>query len=254
MKRNFMRKLAASLYISLFICLIGFSIANAQTEELSLKLSRDWGYGGFNGDIQGLFSMHVNGPSDIVRVEFFIDDNKIGGVDKPPFVLQFNTDTYELGVHNLHAVGYTSTEQKYFSNNISANFVPKQNVMKFILPVIIVVLLAILVSALIPILSTRKKKTIPAGAERNYGINGGSICPKCGRPFPLPIFSMNLGLSKLTTCPYCGKWIRVKRKSIELLRQAERDELNSGRVKNVTENSLEEEKIFKDLEDSKFQD
>jgi DNA-directed RNA polymerase subunit RPC12/RpoP len=249
-----MRKFATSFIISLIMCLIGFSIAIAQADELSLKLSRDWGYGGLNGDIQGLFSMHVSGPPDLVKVEFYIDDNKMGEVDKPPFDLQFNTDAYGLGVHKLHALGYSSTELKYFSNAISANFVPKQNVMKFILPVIIVVLISILISNLLPILISRKKKNIPSGAERNYGINGGSICPKCGRPFPLPLFSMNMGLSKLTVCPSCGKWIMVKRKSIDVLRQAERDELIRSRGRDFAENSTEDEKIINDLEDSKFQD
>jgi hypothetical protein len=235
--------------------LTGFSIVFAQAEELSLKLSRDWGYGGFNGDIQGLFSMHVTGPADLAKVEFYIDDNKIGELDKPPFDLQFNTDMYALGVHNLHALGYSSKEQKYISNSISANFVPKQNDMKFMLPIIVVVVLAILISTLIPILITRKKKTIlPAGAERNYGINGGSICPKCRRPFALPIFSMNLGLSKLTACPSCGKWIVVRRKSIDLLRQAERDELLKGGIQDAADGLKEDDKIISDLEDSKYQE
>jgi len=250
-----MRKLLHSIIFTVFLCLTGFSIAIAQADALSLKMSRDWGYGGLNGDIQGLFSMHVTGPADLVKVEFYIDYKKIGELDKPPFDLQFNTDVYGLGVHYLHALGYSSNEQKYISNSISANFVPKQDVMKFILPVIIVALLAILISALIPILITRKRKTIiPAGAQRNYGFNGGSICPRCGRPFALPLFSMNLGLSKLTACPSCGKWIVVRRKSIDLLRQAERDELIKGGIQNADDRLKEDEKVINDLEDSKYQD
>ncbi len=40
----------------------------SQTEELSLRLTRDFGYGGLNNDIQGLFSMKVSGPADLVKV------------------------------------------------------------------------------------------------------------------------------------------------------------------------------------------
>ena len=52
--------------------------ALAQEETLTLSLSRDWGYGGFGGDIQGTFSFHAKGPADLARVEFYIDDQIIG--------------------------------------------------------------------------------------------------------------------------------------------------------------------------------
>ena len=67
-----MKKIQSALLIVTLVNLVAVISVIAQTEELILKMSRDFGYGGFNNDIQGLFSMKVTGPADIVRVIFFI--------------------------------------------------------------------------------------------------------------------------------------------------------------------------------------
>ncbi|MCX6039408.1 MAG: hypothetical protein NTW99_16285, partial [Chloroflexi bacterium] len=68
---------------------------------------------------------------------------------------------------------------------------------------------AILLSFIVPLVMGRgKTQNLPLGAERKYSVGGG-ICPKCRRPFALPLFSMHLGFSKLACCPYCGKWSAV---------------------------------------------
>ena len=248
-----------SLKIFLFVALVSLvivGVAGAQSSGLTLKLSRDWGYGGFNNDIEGLFSMHVTGPADLARVEYFIDSTKIGELTQAPFTLQFTTDDYPLGIHTLSAVGYSATGQAYTSNQLSANFVPKQNAMKFILPVLGIVLAAVLLSALGPIFISRgkRKNPLPLGTERNYGVGGGAICPKCHRPFKLPLFTMHLGFSNLAACPNCGKWSLVQRTSIDKLRQAERDELQMAGPSSTGSDKPDEATIKKDLDDSKFQD
>ena len=250
-----MKKIGIVVYLGLVASLLVVGMALAQSAELSLKISRDWGYGGINGDIQGLFSMRVIGPTNLVRVEFFIDTTKIGELDKAPFNLQFNTDNYPLGAHQLSAVGHSATGQTYNSSVISANFVPPQSTMKFILPVLVVVVLAILISAIVPFLANRRRgSSLPLGAERNYGVNGGSICPKCHRPFVLPLLGMHLGFYKFAACPYCGKWSLVGRESIENLRQAEKDELAMSQPSGHVTGQTEDEKDRKDLDDSKYQD
>ena len=250
-----MKKTGIAMYLGLAASLLVVGMALAQSAELNLSMSRDWGYGGFNGDIQGLFSMRVTGPTDLVRVEFFIDTIKIGELGKAPFNLQFNTDNYPLGIHQLSAVGHSANGQTYNSNIISANFVPPQSTMKFILPVLVVVVLAILLSAIVPFLANRRKSaSLPLGAERNYGVNGGAICPKCHRPFVLPLLGMHLGFSRLAVCPYCGKWSLVGRESIENLRQAEKDELAMSQSPGQVTGQTENEKDRKDIDDSKYQD
>ena len=199
----------------------------AQTaDQLQLGLSRDFGYGGFGNDIQGLFSMKIkNPPSNLVKVDFYIDSTSIGEDTQAPFSLQFNTDSYPLGSHALSAVGYTSDGQQISSNTITAQFVPAsagtQAVLKIVLPIIGLVVLMVLASFGLPLIFNKGKlASLPPGAARNYGIGGGAICPKCGRPFPLRLWFINLGTSKIDRCPYCGKWSLLHRSSLAELRAA----------------------------------
>ena len=258
-----MKKIRLAILAAALLSLFTFFAVYAQTSQLTLKLSRDWGYGGFNGDIEGLFSMHVTGPADLTRVDFYIDKTKIGQVAKAPFNLQFTTDNYPLGSHQLYAIGYSSGGQDYRSNVIIGNFVPKQDALKFILPILGIVVVAILLSTLAPFLVNRgKRSSIPPGTERNYGLSGGGICPNCHRPFALPVLSAHLGFSKLAVCPFCGKLSLVRVESISKLREAEKAELESAKPEKAELESAkpekppeisEEEKLRKDIEDSKYQ-
>jgi hypothetical protein len=246
-----MKKVFNSLIISLALCLLITIAVVAQGEQLTLKLSRDWGYGGFNGDIQGLFTMHVTGPTDLAKVNFYIDSTAIGEVDKAPFNLQFNTENYPLGIHELSAVGSSATGQEYHSNLVRAEFVPASQSSKVILPIVSILLAVVLLSAAIPLVMSRRTKKLPMGTERNYGAGGGAICPRCQRPFPLSLLSPHLGFSKLAVCPYCGKVSLVRPQPVEQLRAAEKAELDGEQV-SVPEES-EEEKLKKELDDSKYQ-
>lgn len=253
-----MNKIKLSIIAAVLLGILQITFAAAQTNQINLKLRRDNGYGGPNNEIQGLFSMRVTGPSDLNLVEFFIDNNKIGQVNQPPYNLQFNTDTYPLGSHQLSAVGISLAGQEFHSNIIEVTFVSKQAAWKTIFPIIGVILLVVVLSIAISFFSGRHKRAdIPLGAERNYGSVGGGICPNCHRPFALPLFSPNLGLSKLTRCPYCGKLSLVRRVSIEKLREAEKAELGVSKTKDVSMDDLhetDEERLRKDIDNSKYQD
>jgi hypothetical protein len=251
-----MKKSLNALLFAIVLSLALILTAFAQTAQLTLRLSRDYGYGGLNNDIQGLFSMRVTGPADLVRVVFMIDNNAIGEVNKPPFNLQFNTDNYPLGQHNLFAKGFSVGGQKYDSNIIISNFVSasvgNSAALRIVIPVLVIVFAAILLSFIIPIINKRGKfQDLPLGAERNYGVAGGGICPKCHRPFVLPLFSMNLGISKLASCPYCGKWGTVRIQSLAKLREAEGAELDWGKPEVAEETT--EDKLRKEIDESKYQ-
>lgn len=250
-----MKKIQIALLLATILSILFAVAAFAQSHELTLRTSRDFGYGGLNNDIQGLFSMKVTGPADLVRVVFYIDSDAIGEVTQAPFNLQFNTDNYPLGQHNLSAVGFSSSGQQYSSNVITRNFVSSSEgnkaALQIVIPVIVIVFGAILLSFVVPLITGRGKiKNLPLGAERNYGAGGG-ICPKCHRPFALPLFSMNLGLSKLARCPYCGKWSVVRIQSIAKLHEAEQAELAWGKAEVVEE--TEEEKLRREIDESKYQ-
>jgi hypothetical protein len=247
------KRIRFSIILAICLCLVFTVVVLAQTQELKLSLSRDFGYG-WGGDIQGLFSMHVSGPADLAKVEFYIDETKIGEDTETPFALQFQTDDYPLGIHTFSARGSNAAGQVYTSNTFTANFVPPQSMWKFLGPVLGIVFLAILGAALMPLLMNRGKLLhLPLGAERNYGLGGGGICPKCKRPFPLPILSMNLGLSKFTRCPYCGKWNAIRVQTLPRLREAEKAELLMAQAGGTQVGQTEEEKTRKEIDESKYQ-
>jgi hypothetical protein len=249
--------------IILILCvLITFTVSHAQTQstdQLQLGINRDFGYGGFGNDIQGLFTAHINNPPDnLTRVVFLIDNTTMGEDTTAPFSLQFNTDSYPLGTHILSAVGYTSDGKEIDSNKITAQFVPAssatQAIVKFVVPVFGMILLIGLISVFVPLLLNKgKMASVPLGEQRKYGIGGGAICPKCSRPFPLRLWWLNLGLKKIDRCPYCGKWSFVRPSSMDDLRSAETAELANAQPDNPITGETEADKQKKELDDSRYQ-
>ena len=193
--------------------------AAAQSPELHLSLSRDWGYGGFGGDIQGTFSFHARGPENLAAVEFYIDDTRVSRVETPPWKLRFVTDSYPLGKHTLYAIGYTSDGQTLKSNELVRNFVPAKNATTFIIKFVAPLLL---LGLGIPLLLfwLDKKRNPTKYSKTYYGPLGGSVCPKCGCPFSRHGWAPNLLGKKLDRCPHCGKWSVVGRASKEELQAA----------------------------------
>ncbi len=229
--------------------------ANAQDGESRLSLSKNWGYSA-GGQVQGLFTLSVRGPQDMVSVRFDLDGEEMATLTQPPFAFQFNTDKYPTGWHTLSATARTSTERTLISNVIRVEFVTAEQgwqvVQRIMIPLLVVVAGAILLSTLGQFLLTgRGQHHFEPGAPRNYGIAGGAICPKCGRPFARHLISPNLLVGKLERCPYCGKWSVVPSASREALTAAEAAELAASQP-NVSEASPEE-KLRRQLEQSRYE-
>jgi hypothetical protein len=255
-----MKKLLPLITVLLLLCGLTASAAHAQsTGELKLGLSRDWGYGGFNNDIQGLFTMKINAaPADLNRVSFFIDSTNIGDITQSPFSLQFNTDSYSLGNHTLSAIGYTADGSQISSNQIQVQFVSAGSGTKSV-GIIVgaflgILVIGVLVAFGIPMIFDKgKMASLPLGMPRNYGIGGGAICPKCGRPHPIRLWWLNLGFNKIDRCPYCGKWSFVRPQPLNELRAAEQAELAQAQPEIPIVGQTEAEKLKKELDDSRYQ-
>jgi len=249
-----MKKIIFAILITFLVSLIFMSVVSAQSEELILILSRDFGYGGFNDDIQGTFSVKASGPANLERVQFFLDDTLLGEDPESPFAIQFITDNYPTGAHVFSAVGFTTDGKRIGSKTISAVFVSKEEgsaaSLKIVVPILAVVFGAMAISAITAMVNVRKGKKLPAGAARSYSFGGG-ICPKCKRPFGFQLLSMNMIVGKLTPCPHCGKWSVVKRATMSELHAAELAELDTEKVQ--IHDASDEEKIKKELDDSKYQ-
>jgi len=249
-----MKKITHVILISILLSLTIISAASAQAEEFTLSLSRDFGYGGFNGDIQGTFSVKASGPANVEKVQFFLDETLLGEDTEAPFAIQFVTDNYPTGAHVFSAVGYTTDGKQLKSQTISAIFVSKEEgsatALKMIVPILVVVFGAMGIAAITSMINVRRGKKLPLGAPRRYTFGGG-ICPKCKRPFGFQLLSMNMIGGKLMPCPHCGKWNIIKRASMSDLQAAEQAELIVEEAQ-IPEASAEE-KLRKELDDSKYQ-
>ncbi len=202
--------LAVSLWLTTLVA--------AQTPGLTLRLSKDWGYGGLGGDIQGTFSFHVEGPEDLVAVEFYIDDSLVGRVEQPPWKLRFVTDDYPLGQHTLYAIGYTAKGAVLKSNVLVRTFVPASEAWSFVIKIgVPILLLAFGIPALLYVID---RKRHPQKYSGYGGAFGGAICPHCGCPFPRHWWGLNFGSKKFDRCPHCGRWSLVGRASEDALARA----------------------------------
>jgi hypothetical protein len=186
-----------------------------------LKLTRDWGYGGFSGDIQGRFSLKASGPDNLVEVRFIIDGIVVASVTEPPFNYQFETDDFEPGPHTLTAVGSLSNGSQIAGPEYQRVFLSaeeaREATLVLVVPLLVGVGGVILLAAVFPLVLSRKNPY----QFKQYGIAGGAVCPRCQLPFSRSVFAPNLVFGKLARCPHCGKWAVVRRATPQELAAAE---------------------------------
>lgn len=233
----------------------------AQDEGLQIGLNKVFGYSGFGmREVQGVMRLSARGPEDLQRVVFTIDNQVMAEDTQAPFELRFDTGSFALGEHQIAATGYTGGGGQLQSNTLTTQFVTAQRGMQrgisFIIPLVVVLFAAMLLSVGIPMLFSRGKKLeTPLGQERNYGVTGGTICPRCQRPFPLHFLAFNFGPGmKMERCPYCGRIGLVRRRSLADLRAAEAAERSLAGPGEPASALTEEEKLRKELDESRYHD
>jgi len=234
----------------------------AQEGGLRLSLSKQFGFA-MGGQIQGTFKLTAQGPADLTSVTFGLDDEAgvvgptiLGEVSEAPFSLTFGTDQYPHGRYELSASGQTAGGPTIQSNVLHVEFVSAeagwQATGKIMVPLLVlfgaIVLLATVGPLVLERLGMRPRR--PVGAPRTYGPLGGAVCPKCGRPFGLHWWALNLIVNKFDRCPNCGKWSVVGRASREALAAAEAAEIASA-TPEMPEPSPEE-KLRRQIEDSRY--
>jgi hypothetical protein len=240
------------LSILLVLLLAVPAAAQDESPALEISLRRDFGYGGFANDIQGTFTIKANGPDTLEEVQFYLDDTLMATDSEAPFSLQFNTDNFEPGVHDLSAVGSLSDGTQVSSNVITAKFLSNEEAqgktIGIVGPILGITVVLVLLGGLIPLLTGKKGATGPIG---EYSLAGGTVCPRCKLPFSRHNMSPNLMLGKLERCPHCGKWsIRPRASQADLAAAEER-----LRAKDTEKAQIEvdpEESIRRALDDSRF--
>lgn len=227
----------------------GVISAHAQeSTPVDIRLSRDLGFG-LGGQIQGRFSIKVDGPDELNRVEFYIDDRLIGEDRSPPFSVKFTTSDYEGGVHQLAAIGFTSDGRELQSNRITRQFASVQNVV-----LIVGALIALAVGLRLAIHYLTRGKRSNTG--RSIGYLGGTVCSNCGRSFGIHWWSMRLGFGRLDRCPHCGKWSMVSRSSAEALAAAEQLEREPAQAEStITDQQAKDDEILRrQIDESRYSD
>jgi DNA-directed RNA polymerase subunit RPC12/RpoP len=251
-----MYKVQSGWLLLCFLLLVMAGTAVAQSDNaLSLRLSRDFGTG-IGSNIQGTFSYRVSGPDKLASVTFYLDDQIIGEDSEEPFRLQFKTEDYPLGVHTFSAIGLTEDGQELTSNSLSRNFISGSDATRSLLYIVVPILLLSFGGTFISWwLTSRKSKASGKDNLTIQGPWGGTICPKCNKPFARHAWGLNIGFGKYDRCPHCGKWSIVRRvhpdilnASVEAMRQA-----NANNVSNsATDGGDDEASRRKRLDDSRF--
>lgn len=247
------KRIVWPLLLVILVLARGLTAVFAQETPLQLRLTRDFG-SGFGTNIQGRFSMIVEGPDDLDRVVFLLDDEIMAEQTSPPFRYQFQTENYPAGQHTLQAVGYTADGRELNSNQISRTFITggesRQRLVYLIVPLLILVIGGRLLTSWIANRGQAEKTTIPIN-----GAYGGAICPKCNKPFARHWWAPNLMSGKFDRCPHCKKWSFVSRAHPDLLQASYEAMIQAEQAQPNDEKSAppdDDDLLQKRLDDSRF--
>ena len=235
----------------LALVLILPSTAFAQDQGLTLSLSRDWGYGGFNGEIEGTFSMRVSGPENLQEVRFYIDDTLVHTATEAPFRYQFKTGSFESGIRALYVEGTLADGSILTSNTLQRTFLSadeaNSKTQGLIIPILVAVGVISVLAGVVPMIVNRGK-SFEVG---QYGMAGGAVCSRCELPFSRSMFAPNMVVGKLQKCPHCGKVAIVPRASGSALEAAEARYRNRDEG-GANSNGTPEKDLRQMLDDSRF--
>ncbi len=207
------------------------SVAVAEAApSVKLSLRRDWGYGGLGNDINGSFTAIATVSSDVVKVEFYLNQSLTQTVTGAPFEWKFDTNNYPLGLYVISAKAYDASGASATSS-VTADFVKSPGFPSWVIGVIVAAVAIIVVLYRVGVF----------GGSSSLGM---TRCPNCGEVFPRKWSPIHMLGSLLNTCPKCGKRFFAGK-----LRDTE-EKPTKPEEKNVSE----EDKLREDLERSKYEE
>jgi DNA-directed RNA polymerase subunit RPC12/RpoP len=253
-----MVRLIRNVFISLLFLLFFLTPtevhAQEESEGIELRVVRIFGYR-LGDTLQGRIGLRVDGPEDLVRVAFYLDDEMIFEDREAPYQYDFSTGEFSPGEHTLQAVGYTKDGRTLHSDVGMYTFLSAdqatQGVQHILVPLLIGVIVLIAIAGAISALITKRK--VPQHKIGDYGPAGGAVCKRCGKPFSRHIFSPNLVVGKLERCPYCGKVAIVRRGTPKELKEAEARLLAERQEVEGLAEEGEEERLRRMLDESRFE-
>jgi len=224
-------------------------------DGLSLKVRRWFGLG-IGSRVRSRLELTVAGPADLQSVTYLIDGQTLETVQAPAFKHFFHTDSYAPGWHELSAVGQTGDGAVLISKPARYLFLSPEEGNRILYPLLGgVLLLAIGVWGVqMGIFFRKKREFVPLGSRRTYGFAGGTICPKCGRPFALHPLLLGLPSAVLAACPHCGRRGVFKKAPLGDLRRAEAMEVEADTPEERIQPMDAEEKVRQQIDDSRYDD
>ncbi|MFH1445867.1 MAG: hypothetical protein ABIG43_00450 [Chloroflexota bacterium] len=255
--KKILQTLLASLILGLMLITTNIMQASAQevSGDYSIHLEKNLGYNA-GRDVRGIFSIGLRGDQeDIKQVIFMVNGKEMTTISEAPFKFQFKTDDYGFGWHDLSAEVVTQSGETIVIESVRYNFLSPEEessrITGLILPIGGVILAAIAISALILVVGKGKGERA-WGKPRSYGMMGGTICAKCGHPFPRHIYGLNLLVGRLDRCDSCGNWVMTTRATHEQLAAAEAAE--EAAIAQSTEPVAVKDNEADQLEESKYVD
>ena len=259
-QRALQRLLLPALLLALAISSVTLGGGARADVGYTITLNRDFGYGGLNNDIRGNFTIGISGDeTQVAQVQFTIDGRPMATVSQSPFKHSFVTTDYPEGAHTLGAVvtlkdGSTVTAPAKTYTFVSAA-VENQVTTNILVPVLGGVLLVILLVVGGQVLASRRRpvKGTPEGGH-TYGVLGGGICPKCGRPTPFHVTGLNLVTGKYDRCENCGRWSFMRSVPVDRLREMETAQAEAEKAASRPPEESAEQKRRELLDNSKYTD
>jgi hypothetical protein len=257
-----MIKLTRLLFFAFILLALTTPVA-AQDAEYRIHARREFGYGN-GGNVRGNFSLNIVGnPDTIQSVTYLLDGKEMAMVSEPPYKFSFRTSDYPDGWHALSAVVSTKDNRKITTPEVTLNFLSKeqegQSMQKIFIPLLGGILLITLLGVGAQYLMFRRggQDRLAPGAARNYGLKGGTICPRCGRAYGIHFWSVNLIGGYFDHCDYCGKWAFVRSRSRAELDAAVRAEVVAAQASEtslpaVQAKETEEERLRRMMDESKY--
>jgi hypothetical protein len=167
----------ACLLFCLFFSSTTFSAVSATSPTVSLSFYKRLGFGFFS-DMAGAFTAIANVSSDVIRVEFYLDNQLKLNDSASPFQWDFDTSNYSLGPHHFEVIAYNSAGESAHDsrdvNFVQEPFPPYFAVFLFLALVVMPILLLFLaISGRIPA-SWRKGRNATSAQWSKPGEGEGS--------------------------------------------------------------------------------
>lgn len=252
------KKVLTILLLCIGLLLTPSHSVSAQDDDYGIHVRKDFGYN-MGRTIQGRFGISLRGDeAQVESVTFLMDGIELAQVNAAPFRYQFSTDDYEPGIHRLSAQVQLKNGNVITTSMATFEFLSRQASSKQVTALLVGIGGAVLISMLvvgvvqISLLKGTKKRPLQPGERRNYGLFGGTVCPKCGRAFPRHFWGVNLVVGRLDRCEHCGKWVMTIRATPKALQLAEQVELDAAQAENDTSPGLFAEQDY--LENTKYID